>query len=123
MLSFLTRGRVALSAPFYHMPILRKRVGGVARAQVISTALGYVLPNLVSRKATQHAASVLYTCFGLRLLWIAWHAKPQETNQARRSACTMSAVRQLLLPCLPLSTSVGRRPCFVTGRLLHGYMP
>lgn len=49
--------------------------------QVISTALGYVLPNLISRKATQHAASVLYTFFGLRLLYIAWHSKPQETNQ------------------------------------------
>ncbi|KAK9917857.1 hypothetical protein WJX75_008970 [Coccomyxa subellipsoidea] len=48
---------------------------------VISTALGYVLPNLISRKATQHAASVLYTFFGLRLLYIAWHSKPQETNQ------------------------------------------
>ena len=49
--------------------------------QVISTALGYVLPNLISRKATQHAASVLYTFFGLRLLYIAWHSKPQDTNQ------------------------------------------
>ena len=58
-----------------------------ARArQVISTALGYVLPNLISRKATQHAASVLYTVFGLRLLWIAWHSKPQETNQVTLSA-------------------------------------
>lgn len=51
--------------------------------QVISTALGYVLPNLISRKATQHAASVLYTFFGLRLLYIAWHSKPQDTNQVR----------------------------------------
>ena len=49
--------------------------------QVISTALGYVLPNLISRKATQHAASVLYTFFGLRLLYIAWHSKPQDSNQ------------------------------------------
>ena len=49
--------------------------------QVISTALGYVLPNLISRKATQHAASVLYTFFGLRLLYIAWYSKPQESNQ------------------------------------------
>lgn len=55
---------------------------------MISTALGYVLPNLISRKATQHAASVLYTFFGLRLLWIAWHAMPQETNQARQLSCT-----------------------------------
>ena len=49
--------------------------------QVISTALGYVLPNLISRKATQHAASVLYIFFGLRLLYIAWYSKPQESNQ------------------------------------------
>jgi len=53
----------------------------VRNLQVISTALGYVLPNLISRKATQHAASVLYTFFGLRLLYIAWHSKPQDTNQ------------------------------------------
>ena len=51
--------------------------------QIISTALGYVLPNLISRKATHHAASVLYTIFGVRLLWIAWRSKPQESNQAR----------------------------------------
>lgn len=57
--------------------------------QVISTALGYVLPNLISRKATQHAASVLYTFFGLRLLYIAWHSKPQESNQA----CPTRALR------------------------------
>ncbi|KAK9827359.1 hypothetical protein WJX81_000872 [Elliptochloris bilobata] len=48
---------------------------------IISTALGYVLPNLISRKATHHAASVLYTIFGVRLLWIAWRSKPQESNQ------------------------------------------
>ena len=49
--------------------------------QVISTALGYVLPNLISRQATQHAATALYTFFGLRLLWIAWRSKPQASNQ------------------------------------------
>ena len=54
--------------------------------QVISTALGYVLPNLISRKATQHAASVLYTFFGLRLLYIAWHSKPQDSNQVGTAA-------------------------------------
>lgn len=49
--------------------------------QVISTALGYVLPNLISRQATQHAATALYTFFGMRLLWIAWRSKPQASNQ------------------------------------------
>ena len=65
--------------------------------QVISTALGYVLPNLISRKATQHAASVLYTVFGLRLLWIAWHSKPQETNQVShhsRMRCMLLLAQQ-----------------------------
>ncbi|CAL5223754.1 g6316 [Coccomyxa viridis] len=56
-------------------------MSALALMTVISTALGYVLPNLISRKATQHAASVLYTFFGLRLLYIAWHSKPQDTNQ------------------------------------------
>lgn len=48
---------------------------------VISTALGYVLPNLISKQATQHAATALYTFFGMRLLWIAWRSKPQASNQ------------------------------------------
>jgi hypothetical protein len=58
--------------------------------KVISTALGYVLPNLISRKATQHAASILYTFFGLRLLYIAWHSKPQESNQV--CACSLDTI-------------------------------
>eukprot|EP00884_Botryococcus_braunii_P010667 jgi/Botrbrau1/19601/Bobra.0035s0079.1 len=48
---------------------------------VISTALGYVLPNLISRRATHHAATLLYTIFGLRLLWIAWKSPADESNQ------------------------------------------
>lgn len=71
-----------------------------ACAQVISTALGYVLPNLISRKATQHAASVLYTFFGLRLLWIAWHAKPQETNQARGPLAPRGNTARACMPAL-----------------------
>jgi putative Ca2+/H+ antiporter (TMEM165/GDT1 family) len=39
---------------------------------VISTALGYALPNLISRSATRHAATVLYFVFGTRLFWIAY---------------------------------------------------
>lgn len=58
------------------------------RLQVISTALGYVLPNLISRKATQHAASILYTFFGLRLLYIAYYSKPQESNHV--GTCTLA---------------------------------
>lgn len=52
-----------------------------AVSQVISTALGYVLPNLISREATQHVATVLYTFFGLRLYWIAWRARQEDSTQ------------------------------------------
>ena len=57
------------------------RTKGMA-VQIISTILGLILPNLISRQATQHAASLLYTIFGVRLLWIAWRSSPQESNQA-----------------------------------------
>ncbi|CAI5957382.1 unnamed protein product [Closterium sp. NIES-64] len=46
---------------------------------VLSTGLGLIVPNLISRKATNSAATVLYTFFGLRLLYIAWRADPKES--------------------------------------------
>ncbi len=52
-------------------------------AQVISTALGFVLPGIFSRDLTHKLASVLYTVFGVRLLWIAWRSKPQASNQVQ----------------------------------------
>ena len=55
--------------------------------QVISTALGYVLPNIISKQATQRVATLLYVVFGVRLLWIAWNSKPQESNQVRLLGC------------------------------------
>lgn len=48
--------------------------------QVISTALGYVLPNLISPTATHHLATVLYTIFGVRLLWIGWKADAHDNK-------------------------------------------
>ena len=75
--------------------------GHVCNLQVISTALGYVLPNLISRKATQHAASVLYTFFGLRLLYIAWHSKPQDTNQV--CACSNVFIYKVAAMLAPLA--------------------
>lgn len=48
--------------------------------QVISTALGYVLPNIISPTATHHLATVLYTIFGVRLLWIGWKAEPHDNK-------------------------------------------
>ncbi|BBN20234.1 Ca2+/H+ antiporter, TMEM165/GDT1 family [Marchantia polymorpha subsp. ruderalis] len=48
---------------------------------VLSTGLGRIVPNLISRKHTNAAATVLYTFFGARLLYIAWKADPNSTPQ------------------------------------------
>ncbi|KAL3690514.1 hypothetical protein R1sor_016823 [Riccia sorocarpa] len=43
--------------------------------------LGRIVPNLISRKHTNAAATVLYTCFGARLLYNAWISDPNSTPQ------------------------------------------
>ncbi|KAL3690513.1 hypothetical protein R1sor_016822 [Riccia sorocarpa] len=48
---------------------------------VLSTGLGVMVPNLISRKHTNTAATVLYTFFGARLLYIAWKADPNSTPE------------------------------------------
>ncbi|PKA61254.1 GDT1-like protein 4 [Apostasia shenzhenica] len=48
---------------------------------VLSTALGRIVPNLISRKHTNNAATVLYLFFGLRLLYIAWRADPKSSQK------------------------------------------
>eukprot|EP00250_Pteridium_aquilinum_P028479 c37236_g1_i1 orf=153-1076(+) len=48
---------------------------------VLSTGLGRIVPNLISRKHTNSAATVLYTFFGLRLLYIAWRSSSKSTQQ------------------------------------------
>ena len=75
----MASGASGFSKLFSQQPLLNSAFD----LQVISTALGYVLPNLISREATQHVATVLYTFFGLRLYWIAWQARQQDMQQAR----------------------------------------
>ncbi|GBG83125.1 hypothetical protein CBR_g36743 [Chara braunii] len=48
---------------------------------ILSTALGFVVPNLISRKHTNNAATILYTFFGLRLLYIAWKADSKGSTE------------------------------------------
>ncbi|XP_038889550.1 GDT1-like protein 4 [Benincasa hispida] len=47
---------------------------------VLSTGLGRIVPNLISRKHTNNAATVLYAFFGLRLLYIAWRSKSEKSS-------------------------------------------
>ncbi|XP_062182394.1 GDT1-like protein 3 isoform X3 [Phragmites australis] len=48
---------------------------------VLSTGLGRIVPNLISRKHTNSAATVLYLFFGLRLLYIAWKSDTKGSQK------------------------------------------
>ena len=48
---------------------------------VHKTALGFVVPNLISKNTTHNAATLLYTFFGLRLLYIGWQSKEGGTQE------------------------------------------
>ncbi|XVE90561.1 hypothetical protein DITRI_Ditri20bG0087700 [Diplodiscus trichospermus] len=48
---------------------------------VLSTGLGRIVPNLISRKHTNSAATVLYAFFGLRLLYIAWRSDAKASQK------------------------------------------
>lgn len=48
---------------------------------VLSTGLGRIVPNLISRKHTNSAATVLYAFFGLRLLYIAWRSGSKASQK------------------------------------------
>ncbi|KAF1884211.1 hypothetical protein Lal_00035280 [Lupinus albus] len=50
---------------------------------VLSTGLGRIVPNLISRKHTNSAATVLYAFFGLRLLYIAWRSLDSKSSQKK----------------------------------------
>ncbi|KMZ66409.1 GDT1-like protein 4 [Zostera marina] len=51
---------------------------------VLSTGLGRVVPNLISRKHTNSAATVLYLFFGLRLLYIAWRSDSKTSAASQK---------------------------------------
>ncbi|CAG9466226.1 unnamed protein product [Pedinophyceae sp. YPF-701] len=56
-------------------------MAALAAMTIISTALGVVIPNLISKKTTTRLATLLYLGFGLRLYWIAYNADPHGTEE------------------------------------------
>lgn len=48
---------------------------------VLSTALGYVVPNLVNKQVAANLATGLYLFFGFRLFYIAYYAKEGESAE------------------------------------------
>lgn len=50
-------------------------LGALILMTIISTAMGVIVPTLVSPSLTKRAATVLYLIFAGRLFWIAYHSK------------------------------------------------
>ena len=48
---------------------------------IISAALGYIVPNLISKQTTHNASTLLYTFFGLRLLYIGYNSKKNVMHE------------------------------------------
>nr|KAJ0228560.1 hypothetical protein LSAT_V11C100050440 [Lactuca sativa] len=48
---------------------------------ILSTGLGRIVPNLISRKHTNSVATVLYAFFGLCLLYIAWRSDSKASQK------------------------------------------
>jgi putative Ca2+/H+ antiporter (TMEM165/GDT1 family) len=51
---------------------------------ILSTGLGRIVPNLISRKHTNSAATVLYAFFGMRLLYIAWRSRSDSKASQKK---------------------------------------
>jgi putative Ca2+/H+ antiporter (TMEM165/GDT1 family) len=71
-------------------------IGALAVMTVLSTALGLIVPNLISQSVVNKAAFVLYTFFGFRLLYIAYRSDPNATMQEE-----MTEVEEKLSAGLP----------------------
>ena len=70
--TFIIAAIMAMRHP--RLIILAGALSALAIMTVLSTALGLVVPNLISKDTVNKAAFVLYTFFGLRLCYIAWKA-------------------------------------------------
>ncbi|KAF9587939.1 hypothetical protein IFM89_006264 [Coptis chinensis] len=61
--------------------VLSSALSALAVMMVLSTGLGRIVPNLISRKHTNSAATVLYAFFGLRLFYIAWRSDSKASQK------------------------------------------
>jgi len=74
--TFIIAALMAMQHP--RMTVFAGAFGALVIMTVLSTGLGIVLPSLISRQTVRKFAFVLYTAFGLRLLWIAYKTDSKE---------------------------------------------
>jgi len=75
--TFIIAALMAMQHP--RMTVFAGAFGALVIMTILSTGLGIVLPSLISRQTVRKFACVLYTAFGLRLLWIAYKTNPKES--------------------------------------------
>jgi len=74
--TFIIAALMAMQHP--RMTVFAGAFSALVIMTVLSTGLGIVLPSLISRQTVRKFACVLYTAFGLRLLYIAYKTSPKE---------------------------------------------
>lgn len=75
--TFIIAAVMAMRHP--KMTVLSGALAALYFMTVLSAFLGVVLPNLISQATVQKCATVLYTFFGLRLMWVG--ARGEEDNK------------------------------------------
>jgi len=74
--TFIIAALMAMQHP--RLTVFAGAFGALVIMTVLSTGLGIVLPSLISRQTVRKFACVLYTAFGMRLLYIAYKTSPKE---------------------------------------------
>jgi putative Ca2+/H+ antiporter (TMEM165/GDT1 family) len=66
--------------------VLAGALGALYFMTVISAAMGFVMPKLISPELTHNIATVMYFFFGCRLAWIGYHAHSGELEEEMEEA-------------------------------------
>jgi len=77
--TFIIAAVMAMRHPKF--TVLGGALGALYLMTVLSAALGIVLPNLISQRTVHNCATVLYTFFGCRLLWIGARGEGEDFEE------------------------------------------
>lgn len=77
--TFIIAAVMAMRHP--KMTVLGGALGALYLMTVLSAGLGIVLPNLISERTVHNCATVLYTFFGLRLMWVGARGEEEDKDE------------------------------------------
>eukprot|EP00930_Biecheleria_cincta_P034849 TRINITY_DN24023_c1_g3_i1.p1 TRINITY_DN24023_c1_g3~~TRINITY_DN24023_c1_g3_i1.p1 ORF type:complete len:271 (-),score=51.30 TRINITY_DN24023_c1_g3_i1:88-900(-) len=77
--TFIIAAVMAMRHP--KMTVLGGALSALYFMTVLSAGLGIVLPNLISERTVHNCATVLYTFFGLRLMWVGARGEEEDKDE------------------------------------------